>query len=115
MSDNHTVLLSKNMFGDTVCVDIYQRADGTFGFEEFRRDSEDGQGWFPIGHYSHQGYVSIEEAKQAALSSVGWLDDIKKRLSMDFPAEPFELVTEKQISERESGSGTALFCHFVDC
>ena len=76
MDNKHTVLLSKNMFGDSVCVDIYQRADGTFGFEEFRRDSEDGRGWFPIGHYSQNVYVSIEETKQAALSSVGWLEDI---------------------------------------
>jgi hypothetical protein len=34
------------------CVDIFSRPDGTFGFEEFRRDPEDMGAWTPIAYYS---------------------------------------------------------------
>jgi len=34
------------------CVDIFKRPDGTFGFEEFRRDSEDMGSWTPIAYFS---------------------------------------------------------------
>jgi hypothetical protein len=30
------------------CVDLFERPDGTFGFEEFRRDVEDAGGWTPV-------------------------------------------------------------------
>jgi len=33
------------------CVDIFSRPDGTFGFEEFRRDPEDLGVWTPIGSW----------------------------------------------------------------
>lgn len=34
------------------CVDIFERVDGTFGFEECRRDHEDAVTWFPLDKYS---------------------------------------------------------------
>ena len=34
------------------CVDIFSRPDGTFGFEEFRRDPEDMGAWTPVAYYS---------------------------------------------------------------
>jgi hypothetical protein len=67
------VHLSVNMPGELICVDIFERPDGTFGFEEFRRDVEDGQGWFAIGHHAHQVFKAFEAAKAAALEDVGWL------------------------------------------
>ncbi|WP_299352831.1 hypothetical protein [uncultured Shimia sp.] len=70
----NTVLQSINLDGETVCVDIFKRPDGSFGFEEFRRDPEDGRGWFAIGHYSGQIYQSESDAEVAARKSVGWLD-----------------------------------------
>jgi len=69
------VILSVNMPGDGICVDVFQRPDASFGFEEFRRDPEDGRGWFPIGHYSHQVFDTFEQAKGAAVSAVDWLGD----------------------------------------
>src|SRR5581483_5013905 len=30
------------------CVDLFRRPDGTFGFEEFRRDVEDAGAWTPV-------------------------------------------------------------------
>ena len=67
------VHLSVNMPGDQICVDIFERPDGSFGFEEFRRDVEDGAGWFPIGHYSHQIFPSFDKAEKAARETIGWL------------------------------------------
>jgi hypothetical protein len=58
------------------CVDIFVRADGTFGFEEYRRDIEDGRGWFLIGHYSQGIHASQDAALAAALLKVAWLADV---------------------------------------
>lgn len=30
------------------CVDLFQRPDGGYGFEEFRRDREDAGAWTPV-------------------------------------------------------------------
>ena len=30
------------------CVDIFRRPDGSYGFEEFRRDPEDAGAWTPV-------------------------------------------------------------------
>jgi len=58
------------------CVDIFSRPDGTFGFEEFRRDAEDGGQWTPVQYYSGVSYVSSAEARETAERCVPWLADI---------------------------------------
>jgi hypothetical protein len=58
------------------CVDIFVRPDGSFGFEEYRRDSEDGRGWFPLGFYAAQIFATEEAALDAALDTVSWLRDV---------------------------------------
>jgi hypothetical protein len=55
------------------CVDIFVRDDGTFGFEEYRRDHEDGKGWFPLHRYSHQVFDTAERALAQAQSTVAWM------------------------------------------
>jgi hypothetical protein len=40
------------------CVDIFSRPDGTFGFEEFRRDPEDMGAWTPISYVSGRQYAA---------------------------------------------------------
>jgi hypothetical protein len=55
------------------CVDIFVRPDGSFGFEEYRRDVEDARGWFPIGGYAPQSYADEAAALEAASSKVAWL------------------------------------------
>ena len=57
------------------CVDLFVRPDGTFGFEEYRRDSEDGRGWFPIGFHQDEVFLSEADALKAALLSVAWLKE----------------------------------------
>lgn len=58
------------------CVDLFVRPDGSYGFEEYRRDAEDGRGWFPIGFYAERSYSTLKEAREAALMHVPWLKDI---------------------------------------
>ena len=62
----------ENSAGDH-CVDIFVRGDGTFGFEEYRRDPEDVSGWFPLRRYSHQVFSTAEEALAHAKSRVAWM------------------------------------------
>jgi hypothetical protein len=55
------------------CVDIFVRPEGTFGFEEFRRDPEDIGTWTPIAYYSAQEFASQKDAVDAARDVVPWL------------------------------------------
>ncbi len=58
------------------CVDIFVRPDGSFGFEEFRRDVEDGRGWFPVGYYGDGVHGSADAALEQALAAVAWLKGV---------------------------------------
>lgn len=58
------------------CVDIFVRPDATYGFEEYRRDLEDGRGWFPIGFHGDESFASEEAARGRALDQVPWLKDV---------------------------------------
>jgi len=46
-----SILASHQTFEADRCVDIFSRPNGTFGFEEFRRDPEDMGAWTPIGYF----------------------------------------------------------------
>ena len=58
------------------CVDLFVRPDGSFGFEEYRRDAEDGRGWFPVGFFGDERFDSEREAREKALSTVPWLRSV---------------------------------------
>ena len=62
----------ENSTGDH-SVDIFVRIDGTFGFEEYRRDPEDLSGWFSLQRYSHQVFATTEDALPQAKSRVAWM------------------------------------------
>jgi hypothetical protein len=55
------------------CVDIFVRGDGTFGFEEFRRDPEDMGVWTPVAYFSGREFAAEAEAVAAARDAVKWL------------------------------------------
>jgi hypothetical protein len=55
------------------CVDLFRRPDGSFGFEEFRRDVEDAGAWTPVAFYSGTAYTTREAALKAAAARVVWL------------------------------------------
>ena len=49
------------------------RPDGSYGFEEFRRDPEDAGLWTPVQYFAFQRYASKEAALAAAVAAVTWL------------------------------------------
>jgi hypothetical protein len=55
------------------CVDLFRRPDGSFGFEEYRRDPEDGSGWYPVGHHAGAMFPTEAASLAEARRRVGWL------------------------------------------
>ncbi|MEQ1613609.1 MAG: hypothetical protein ABL904_12715 [Hyphomicrobiaceae bacterium] len=68
-----SVLASLENSDGTRCVDIFVRDDGSYGFEEFRRDPEDGPHWRITGNYASLRHATRALAEQAARRTVGWL------------------------------------------
>ncbi|RWE79651.1 MAG: hypothetical protein EOS42_00865 [Mesorhizobium sp.] len=58
------------------CVDLFDRHNGTFGFEEFRKDPEDGGSWTPVHYFSGREFPNADEALRAAKEAVAWLRDV---------------------------------------
>ena len=79
MAYENKVLRSINTPDGGRCVDIFQRPEGTFGFEEFRRDVEDPGGWFAIGGHGKRSFTTAEDAYKQALAAVPWLKDTTVR------------------------------------
>jgi hypothetical protein len=67
------VVRSVNNETEGLCVDIFVREDGSFGFQEYRRDVEDPSGWFPIGHHLYREFAGEDDAFEAACATVAWL------------------------------------------
>jgi hypothetical protein len=74
-----TVLASHQTSEANRCVDVFSRPDGTFGFEEFRRDPEDLGVWTPVSYFSGGRYASEPEALDAAAKAVPWLQSLLSR------------------------------------
>jgi hypothetical protein len=70
------VFASIENFEHDRCVDLFSRPDSTYGFEEFRRDSEDGGEWTPVQFYADAIYPSPDGALEAAARSVIWLAEL---------------------------------------
>ena len=73
MAHQNKVMQSINAPNGFICVDVFCRPDGSFGFEEYRLDAEDGRGWFPIGNYGAEIFSSQTAAFRAACLNVKWL------------------------------------------
>ncbi|UUX49576.1 hypothetical protein NUH88_19520 [Nisaea acidiphila] len=58
------------------CVDLLQHADGSFGFEEYRRDPDDSRGWYAVGGTGGISFTGREEMLDAAKRNIAWLDDV---------------------------------------
>jgi len=67
------VVASFNSPAGDYCIDIFVRDDGTFGFEEYRRDPEDMRGWFPLHRYSTQVFATEGDALAQAKATVPWM------------------------------------------
>ncbi len=57
----------------THCIDIFVHADGSFGFELFRRDPEDQGRWTMLGLYQAARFTTRDAAREAARKAVPWL------------------------------------------
>ena len=68
------VVRSLNFRVKSLCVDVFQREDNTFGFEEYRRDSETNEGWYKVGFFGDNIFSSEDEAYKNACKSVVWLN-----------------------------------------
>jgi len=56
------------------CVDFFVREDGSFGYEEFRRDPENQGHWTGINYYSQLSFNSQAEATASARNNIAWLN-----------------------------------------
>lgn len=66
------VVRSVNAPGEQRCVDIFRDAQGRFGYAEYRRDPEDGSGWYPTGVAKDPVFTLQAEAEHAAAASIPW-------------------------------------------
>jgi hypothetical protein len=71
---NKVLASVENPYGD-YCVDVFVRPNGTFGFEEYRRDPEDGGGWYSLHRYSDQIFNCEEDALAQAKTCIAWLKE----------------------------------------
>ncbi len=55
------------------CVDIVRNADGTYAWDEWRREPEDPSGWQATGRASAETFDTDKAARDAAFASVEWL------------------------------------------
>jgi hypothetical protein len=57
------------------CVKVIKQPDGTFGFQEFRREPEDAGGWMLVAENSGATLATERQALAAARSSIAWLSE----------------------------------------
>jgi len=69
---NEKILKTIDDRSGTRRVQIYQRANGSFGFEEWRFGIEE-QCWYPVSRYSSAVIDTFENAEREARSKVAWL------------------------------------------
>ncbi|MFT5573664.1 MAG: hypothetical protein ACI9FR_002599 [Cryomorphaceae bacterium] len=67
------VLQSLHNLTQDQCVDVFVRADGSFGYDEYRRDYEDSGGWFSLNRYSHLVFDTQANACKHAQEIVTWV------------------------------------------
>ena len=73
----NTVIFSVNNDEGNLCLDIFIRENKTFGFEEFREDPENIDGWYKIGNYGDKIYFNQKEAYENACKKITWLNSKK--------------------------------------
>jgi hypothetical protein len=106
------VFISIENFEHNRCVDLFSRPDGSYGFEEFRRDVEDRGEWTPVQYYSASVYTSKEATLAPAMQSVAWLADaIPQSPSAQKCCREIQTdLKDLHTSDRESApSGTTAF------
>ena len=70
------VIQSINNNESNLCIDFFTRNNGTFGYEEYRKDPENTSGWYKIGYFTYKIFSSKDEAYNDALKTISWLNKI---------------------------------------
>ena len=68
------VLASFENADGTHCVDVFLRDDGSYGFEEFRGESDGASRWQSLGKYQTLVFASGEAALAASQMAVPWMN-----------------------------------------
>lgn len=79
------VLNSLNNDTGDRCVDFFRRADGSFGYREFRLDPEDQGRWSLTAAHDHAIFATYPDALAAALGQVPWLAQAVSRAAPFVP------------------------------
>ena len=69
----NTVLASLETEDGSQCVDFFLREDGTFGFEQYRREYDGAIRWQSLGKYAQLSLGSGQEALRLAKQRVPWI------------------------------------------
>jgi hypothetical protein len=72
-----TVRTSYQTHDGLLCVDVFERDDGTFGFEQFRREPEDFNRWQRVSYYGEQSFSDTDAAVAAARRALAWFDELQ--------------------------------------
>jgi hypothetical protein len=67
------VLASFETVDGSHCVDVFVREDGSFGFEEFRGETDGDARWQSLGKYAALAFSSGEAALSSAQEQMPWL------------------------------------------
>jgi hypothetical protein len=78
VAHRNKVILSVNAPDGVLCVDVFRRPDGSFGFDEFRRDPEDNRGWYSIGHHGSLRFATEEETRANAKKTINWFAELRQ-------------------------------------
>ena len=70
------VIQSINNDESNLCIDFFTRNNGTFGYEEYRKDPENTSDWYKIGYFTYKIFSSKDEAYNDALKTISWLNKI---------------------------------------
>ena len=76
MAHKNKVIQSVNALDGFLCVDVFHRPDGSFGFDEFRRDPEDNRGCYSTGHHGSSRFATEEEARSKATETINWFAEL---------------------------------------
>jgi hypothetical protein len=75
------------------CVKIMKRPDGTFGFQEFRREPEDAGRWTLVRDSRGSVYATQGQAVAAARDGIAWFRDRRDGASETSPSVGKGVVT----------------------
>ena len=69
---DQVVINSINNDNNNLCIDFFIRKNKTFGYQEYRKDSENISEWYRIGNYDYKVFFSKDDAYHDAKKTIVW-------------------------------------------